>query len=106
MRIFFLILIVFISVQHTSYAVEVDEKIYNELGVDEVVEAVPNDVKNLLQPLDLFSGQGLNKVMEQLKTHISNDSFTNNPGVSSYDPNASNHFVMLYNIFDYPGEEP
>ena len=70
MRIFFLILIVFISVQHTSYAVEVDEKIYNELGVDEVVEAVPNDVKNLLQPLDLFSGQGLNKVMEQLKTHI------------------------------------
>lgn len=70
MKTLLLILLVFLSVQQRSHAVEVDEKIYTELGVNQVIQAVPEEIRDLLQPLDLFSGQGLDEVMEGLKHQI------------------------------------
>lgn len=70
MRTFLLVLIVFFSVQQTSHAVEIDEKLYAELGIDEVIQAAPDEMTELLEPLDLFSGQGLNEVMNALKSHV------------------------------------
>ena len=70
MRTFILILVVFLSVRQTSYAVEADEKIYQELGVDEVIQAVPEDIGELMHPLDIFSAQGLEEVIEELKSYV------------------------------------
>jgi len=69
MRTFLLLLIVFFSIQQNSYAVDVDEKIYAELGVDEVIQAVPKDISDLIEPSEFLSGYGLNEALEALKLY-------------------------------------
>ena len=62
-----LIVIIFLSVHHQSSAAYLDEEIYKELNIDSVVEAVPDDVNEIIGSYDILSGQGLLSALENLQ---------------------------------------